>query len=275
MKGISAILIIYNEEEALLSRCIESMNKCVNEIIVVHDGPAPKGIKSFLSKYNVRFFEQEHRGYMEAYLVFALKKCKYDWVLRIDADEFLTRKLADNIQRAITNKDYDSYSFLWPMYSQNRERTKNGPYKRILFRKSKISYIDLIHLNFICDGKNLDLDYKLCHRPKYDNFSWKNFRTKWMRWADIEANSYFRDFKTIDKYNYKAKSWPKEIELTLKYPIISLIIYPPYSFVINTYRVILKNPYMVIVNYYYALYRAAVCWKIIKIKYFGKNNKSR
>lgn len=103
---ISATIITLNEEKNI-KRAIKSLKNIVDEIIVVDSGSKDKtveiakklGAKVFLRKFD-NFASQKN---------WALSKITNNWILSLDADEEIPSALADEIKKAVKNKDIAGY----------------------------------------------------------------------------------------------------------------------------------------------------------------------
>jgi glycosyltransferase involved in cell wall biosynthesis len=87
---ISAIVITFNEER-LIERCLKSLMEVADEIVVV-DSYSTDQTKSICEKMDVTFIQHPFSGYIEQ-KNFATQQTKYDFVLSLDADEFLSEPL--------------------------------------------------------------------------------------------------------------------------------------------------------------------------------------
>lgn len=187
---LSACIVI-NNEEVLLPRCLESIKKVVDEIIVVHDGVCKDKSLQIAKKFGAKIFVRPYIGEAEYHRPFSYEKANGEWILQIDADEFLPRKEALEIQSLINSKRVDAYSFYWP-YPQGNDYVKSGPFantfKPCLFRKSKMYMIGISHEYPRTYGKLVKKrDFHLGHSPLYNNFLWKALKTKWKKWAVLQA----------------------------------------------------------------------------------------
>lgn len=219
MNKISAILIVYNEEK-LIERCLESVKDVVDEIVVIHDGECKDKTLEVCKRYTNTIFVRPHAGFMEAHFVFELNKAKNNWILRIDADEFLSKELKENIRNLVNNESVDAYEFLWPIWDGNKYVSKNWPYKLSLFKKEKISYIGILHFVPQVKGRTERKEFILKHNPDYNNLSWETFLYKWLPWARGQASTYLKDFVEIEKINYKRNDWPRQIKLRIRFNIL-------------------------------------------------------
>ena len=89
MEKISACLVVFNEEK-LIERCLESLKGAVDEIIIIHDGDCQDNTLKIAATYGAKIYEKPHIGFAEEYRPFAYEQTKNNWILQIDADEFLS-----------------------------------------------------------------------------------------------------------------------------------------------------------------------------------------
>ena len=163
---IFACLVIYNEEKHI-QRCLDSLRDKVDEIIIVMDGGSTDNTYEICKKYTDNIYILEHIGIGDYHLAFAFKKASYDWILKLDADEFLSREFRDNIKHLVKDENVAGYRFLWLLNDGKKYITKTQPYKLALFNKNKISYlgvIDGLSINLLKNrflGPDYTLDYWL------------------------------------------------------------------------------------------------------------------
>lgn len=187
---ISACLVIRNEEK-ILSRCLESIKDIADEIIIVHDGPCNDKSLDISKKYQAKIYVRSLIGVAEPHRPFTYEKATGDWILQIDADEFLSAKAQNEIRSLILEKSIDAYSFSWP-YSMNNQYITVGPFantlKSCLFRKNKLYMLGIAQeyprTYGILQKRG---DILLEHKPEYDNFTLSIFRQKWVKWAKLQA----------------------------------------------------------------------------------------
>ncbi len=259
---ISACLVVYNEEK-LIERCLMSIKDVVDEIIVVHDGKCNDNTLNICFRYTKKVFVREHVGVAEAHRPFSYRKANGDWILQIDADEYLSDKLKKKLKLLIKNNSIDAYELLWPYWDGEKYLTKNWPYKRVLFNKKKVSVLGIPNAVVEVKGKIKKIDLRLEHEPNYNNFTWNCFRKKWINWAKLQAIYYLKNFQDIDKFNYKKNTWSKKVKIRIKHPLLLV----PFEFIITFYKnivnegwtgnwlikfkvAIMLGLYRVLVNYY-------------------------
>jgi len=267
---ITAITIIFNEEK-ILDRCLSSVKNVVDKIIVFHDGECKDKSLEIAKKYTDDIFVLEHKGHIEAHLVKALSMIKTEWVLILDADEYLSNDLKRDLRKLTKSKEIDAYSFLEPIYlpEKNKYIYDVIPRKKVsLLRINKMYYIGIIHQGCSSYGKTLHTNYILEHKPLIFNFTFKSYRKKWLKLAKIHAESYFKKWEEIPKFNYNKydiRITPKE-KFKFNHPLISII---PIFF-LNFFRLFrLGKPYKKFTytfSFLLSLYAASVCYFILKFK---------
>lgn len=215
---ISACLVVYNDA-ALLPRCLDSLAGVIDEIIIVHDGPVHDETEAIAARYGARFIIGPRSGIAEPIRHLSYEAARGEWILQIDADEYLSSELQKSIPDLIANNDIDAYEFVWPLYSGERYTTRQWPYKRCLFRRSSMSFIGLPNYVVEVGGKVKQVPLLLEHRPQYNNYSWKVFTSKWLPWARIQAQLYLKDFKDVPKFQYPHQDWPSNPALRRRFSI--------------------------------------------------------
>ncbi len=91
---LSVYIVTLNEEKRI-GRTLEAASKVADEIVLVDSGSTDNTIK-IADKYGANIFFNKWESYCKQ-KSFAEKKCSFDWVLMLDADEVLSQELIDEI----------------------------------------------------------------------------------------------------------------------------------------------------------------------------------
>jgi glycosyltransferase involved in cell wall biosynthesis len=107
MIRLSAAIITFNEE-LNLRRCLQSLQKVADEIVVV-DSLSTDATTAIAAEFGAKVVMQPFLGYIEQ-KNFALSQCSNNWVISLDADEALTEELAKSILQAKQSTNADAYT---------------------------------------------------------------------------------------------------------------------------------------------------------------------
>jgi glycosyltransferase involved in cell wall biosynthesis len=107
MIKISAVIITYNEEHSI-GLCIKTLKSVADEIVVV-DSFSKDNTKHICLLEGVKFVEHIFEGHIQQ-KNFALTQASHDYVLSLDADEYLSDALISSIKLIKQNATYQAYS---------------------------------------------------------------------------------------------------------------------------------------------------------------------
>lgn len=216
---ISAVMVIYNEEK-VLERALRSFYDLVDEIIIVHDGKCTDKSLEIAKKYTDKIFERKHIGSSEGHRPFAYQKAKNDWILQLDADEFLSEELRSQLGQLIS-ADVDIYNLPWSTFLNQKHYFWYS--KRALFRKSKSYFIGITHESIKPIDKEVKIkeaEAALLHNPPYNNLSYSVFCTKWKKLSRLQARQLLEDFSSIPKWNYPFEDLEQIHRIRIRHPIL-------------------------------------------------------
>lgn len=187
---ISACLVVRNEE-ALIGRCLSSLTGVVDEIILVHDGDCTDKTLEIAREFGARVLIKPFHGSSEGWRCLSFEQASGDWVLVIDADEYLSAELRRDLRKLAEDETVDAYSFSWP-YWNGRAYFGQGPFARELrpcfYRKSKMYMVAISHEYARTYGRLSDLpSLQLKHEPLYNNFTSASLTKRWVRYAKLRA----------------------------------------------------------------------------------------
>jgi glycosyltransferase involved in cell wall biosynthesis len=164
LSRISCIIITHNES-GNIRRCLEGVG-WTDEIILI-DSFSTDDTKKIASEFTDRIFDLKWEGFGRA-KEFARSRASGEWILSVDADEVVSEKLRDEIQKTAALDDpLDGY-FL-PRRSNFLGRWIMGggwypDWVLRLFKKSKGNFTDrLVHEEVRVSGKTGYLTNDLLH----------------------------------------------------------------------------------------------------------------
>jgi cellulose synthase/poly-beta-1,6-N-acetylglucosamine synthase-like glycosyltransferase len=198
--SISACLVAYHEE-AVVERCLASLADLVDEIIVIHDGPCADRTLAIAELFGARTAELSRVGHAEQHTVTALEWAASEWILSIDADEFLSDELRRALPELARREDVNGFEFLWRMWDGERYFTTNGPHKLSLFRRRAVHLVGHIHNAEEVDPPIERTNLQLHHQPLYNNFTLPVMLRKWRRWARIHAQESLMPLERLPQFN--------------------------------------------------------------------------
>lgn len=100
---LTLTMIVKNESEKI-KRCLESAKSFVDDIVIVDTGSTDDTREIALS-YGARVFNYEWNDNFSDARNFALKQCRGDWSLVLDADEYIVRASRDEINDFLNNNN--------------------------------------------------------------------------------------------------------------------------------------------------------------------------
>lgn len=265
--SISACIVAYNEER-VIERCLHSLRGVVDELVLVHDGHCSDRTLEIARAHGARVFVREHVGHGEYHRPFAYEQARGEWVLRIDADEFLSDELRLELRELVRDAQVDGFEFEWRMWDGRRYVTHRGPFRLALMRRSAVRLLGLIQQAESVDGEVMRTDLLLEHRPLYNNFSLPVIATKWRRWARIHAREYLSDRRAAPTYRVRASGWPRWRRVSNRLAPLLLVPHALATFCI-TFRQLsfLSSKLRVRFSAYQAVYVGLVQAQLVKLLY--------
>ena len=126
--AVSGYIICYNEVDRI-GRALASLQNLVEEVIIVDSG-STDGTQEIARSYGARVIEQSWLGH-GLQKRFAEGQCRHDWLINLDADEWMDRKLRQSI-RALFSKGAP----LGKAYAFRRRDIYHGQLNLLPFPKS-------------------------------------------------------------------------------------------------------------------------------------------
>jgi glycosyltransferase involved in cell wall biosynthesis len=186
---ISACLVIHNDEKTI-KKCLDSIKKIADEIIVVHDGPCSDDSLKIVSKYTGKVFVGDHIGEAEPHRNFTFRQAKGEWLLQIDADEYLVPEMQKTLKKYLKETKHSSVGALWAPYKLSRKKgffSRAG--KSFIWKRKKMNYFSGVpHAIPQMNGSEGVMELRLGHSAGVRKFSDKIYP-----WTTIQA-AYLRAF---------------------------------------------------------------------------------
>ncbi|MDT3697191.1 MAG: glycosyltransferase family 2 protein [Ignavibacterium sp.] len=190
---ISVVIITGNEENNIRD-CLQSA-VWADEIIVV-DSESTDNTVEIAKEFTDKVFVQKWLGYSKQ-KSYAISLAKNEWVVSLDADERVTKPLADEILNYdLDNTKYSAFKMKRENYFIGKKISGCGwgnDYQLRLFRKSKTKLSErLVHEKFIVEGEVAELKNVILHYS-YNNL--KEGFDKINTYSSLEAEEKHRKKK--------------------------------------------------------------------------------
>jgi glycosyltransferase involved in cell wall biosynthesis len=197
-KKITALVITYNEI-GYIENCLKSI-EFADEIIVV-DSYSTDGTYEYLcSQPNVRAIQHPFKNYTTQ-KAFTLEHASNDWVIFVDADEFVTPDLQKEIIETVNgSKEHAAYWFRRKfMFQQSQLRFSGWQTDKNyrLFRKSKVRFSSkrIVHETLEVDGTSGTLSEKLTH---YCYRDYTDYKRKMVLYGKLKAKEALQKGKNFN-----------------------------------------------------------------------------
>ena len=208
-QNITALLIIQNEEK-IIEKCLENLNGFVSDIVLVHDGPCNDKTVEIAKRYGCKVFIEPLRRNPEylknKYMAQHEKLFDSNYVFSFDADEELSPELKNELE----NLDLEKYDCYYIKRQNPGQTLDESQYLLRLFNVEKIRQFGFIHNAFkpLRGAKIKCLKHHIIH-----NHQNKNTKTNWL---EIEAeglftkNYNFYNFSKWDKFVWRINLWMRK-----------------------------------------------------------------
>ncbi|WP_034442345.1 glycosyltransferase family 2 protein [Butyrivibrio sp. AE2032] len=185
------VIILTKNEEKNIEAAISSAKQISNRIIVIDSGSEDN--TTFLAEKNgAEVFFHEWLGHAKQFN-WALDNCDINttWVFRLDADERISKELAQEINIKVKNTEVVGFEMRWRVYFMNKWIKHGGthkPYFLRLFRfgRGKVEE-KLMDEHIIVDGKVEKLEGDLIH---YDYKGIDAWLSKHIWYSNLELSMY-------------------------------------------------------------------------------------
>lgn len=171
MNKLSAVIITYNEA-LTIEKCLNSVKDVVDEIIVVDSLSTDKTKEICNSFGNVTFIEHPFENFGRQ-KQFAIEQSNNEWVISLDADEQLSRELAEEIKEVMKGtSSYMAYFIRRKTRYLGRMLRYCGMHSEKhlrLFKKTAGRFSDAdVHEKFLTESSCGILKHSMIHQPYRD-----------------------------------------------------------------------------------------------------------
>ena len=208
---VSIIINTLNEEKNI-KNCLESV-KWADEIIIVDMHSEDRTVE-IAREYTDKIFFHERMGYADPARQFALDEASCEWVLVVDADEIVPRKLRDRLKEVMESDLADVVNIPHNNYFAGKQiyHLGWGPMQDLhprFFKKKYLKFGEQIHdfMRISEDARHLDLTDP---EEGFIHFSYLDFEQyidkSLNRYTTIEAKNIFEGKKKETKLGSNAVS---------------------------------------------------------------------
>jgi len=188
---ISCVIITYNESRNI-RRCLQSVS-WVDEIVLV-DAHSTDDTRRIASEFTDKIHELRWAGFGPA-KEFARNKAEGDWILSVDADEVVSEKLRDEIQKiAESENSLDGYYIPRRSNFLGRWMKRGGWYPDVvlrLFRRDKGNFSSRpVHEEVRVSGRTGHLENDLLH---YTDPDFDHYLKKLNRYTSLDALQLYKE----------------------------------------------------------------------------------
>ncbi len=201
---ISVVVNTIDGEEENLARCLESVRRLADEIVVIDMCSKDKG-RQVAKSFGAEVYPHKYLTYVEPARNFAISKAKGKWILVLDPDEKISRTLARRLRNIIIDEDKkDLDCVLIPrkniILGKWMQNSRWWPdYLPRFFRKGRIRWPKEIHQQPNLSGKKIHtlLDSERFAIVHYNYESLDQFLERTKRYAEARAK------ELVKEKNYK------------------------------------------------------------------------
>ncbi|MDT0687090.1 glycosyltransferase family 2 protein [Autumnicola psychrophila] len=190
---ITVLIPTYNEEE-LIEQAI-SCSGFADEVLIMDSYSTDATVK-ISEKHNCTILQRKFDNFSNQ-KNYGIARAKNDWILVLDADEYITYELRNEILSAIKNPKHEAYKMLFKNYFINRfihHGTNGNKIKLRLFNRKFCRYEGLVHEQLLCEGSVGVLKGRILHYT-YRNL-WHFFQKK-NQYSELQSTQLFQRKKEV------------------------------------------------------------------------------
>ncbi|MBS3131275.1 tetratricopeptide repeat protein [Candidatus Woesearchaeota archaeon] len=154
MPSISLCMVVKNEEKGL-AECLSSIKEAVDEIIIIDTGSTDK-TREIAKSFGAKVLDFKWNGSFADARNFSIRHAAKDWILILDADEFIDKKDFQKLRKLAENKAADARSFITKNYTNDSKisdfRPNDGSFEK---SKSFAGFFPSIKVRLFRSGKGI------------------------------------------------------------------------------------------------------------------------
>jgi len=226
------LIVVHDGPESVSDGLVDSLSLTVQPPAIDYfeltvDSPPPQGyrisaetpnpgtIHELVTRYGGRYFEGPRCFQQEPHWPFAWSQAKYDWILRLDADEFPSEGLKTWLHRFREKQqlpqEISGYTCIWPLWNGRRVVTPHWPTGRnFLFNRRQVHFFGMVEQVPIPDGRWESLDLQLCHQPMRKSYGLANilWRKQGYHWRRVISESLLGSPRELTRWRWNHEEWP-------------------------------------------------------------------
>lgn len=188
--------------------------------------PQRGSIHELAAEHNGRYWEGLRCFQQEPHWPFAWSRAQYDWILRLDADEFPSKELKTWL-RQFRNQpepatDVSAYTCVWPVWNGKKTLTARWPSGRIfLFHRRRVRFFGVVEQVPLADNCYQPLPLVLHHEPRRKSHGLVNVlrRTQGARWRFVIVQSLLGTPDELPRWRWSSENWPERWEEVRRHPL--------------------------------------------------------
>ncbi len=192
-----SIVILTKNEEKNIKKCLDSLLWC-DEVVVIDDNSSDDTAR-IARKWGAKVYKRFLNGNYSAQRNYGLTKAKGEWIFFVDADEVVSRQLADEITDKLVDPKYNGYLVRREYFFLGKRITRGEVGQTFILRlgrKGKGKWKRAVHEEWKIKGKTEKLDNPLEHYPNKDI---SGFLSDINRYSKIHAEENIKERK---KFNF-------------------------------------------------------------------------
>jgi glycosyltransferase involved in cell wall biosynthesis len=182
MNNLSVVVITFNEEDNL-PRCLKSVELLNPKEVIVVDSGSTDRTADIADEFEAKIYDRKFDNFASQ-KNYAAQKATGEWIFSIDADEIISKELADEINLALENDQFDGYLIPRRNFILGSEikYSRWSPDKHIwLWRKNRGKWEGEVHEEVVVEGKVGELKNPKVHYQDQTILSFFNSNVKYAK----------------------------------------------------------------------------------------------